>query len=238
MLLLSAMTGFNVTVRPLTPPVMGMGLWYDASDATSITIATGVSQWSDKSGNGRHLTQATGGNQPALNANGLNGLPYVSFDGTNDYMTATWASVTNPITVCAVARLRANTAFAAPMGILGNGGLGTSLDPLDLSASGNTYRMLASAVLSGGAGGATNNVWYYFTSVLNGASSLARASNVSTISTGDTGSSTASNLTIGADPGFSVFFPIDAAEILYYPSALSAADYGAVEGYLKAKWGV
>ena len=43
-----------------TPASLGgtLGLWLDASDAASITSSGGlVSQWSDKSGNGRHATQ-------------------------------------------------------------------------------------------------------------------------------------------------------------------------------------
>lgn len=57
-----------------TPAEITTGAWYDASDASTITLQTGVSQWRDKSGNNRHLNQPTGGNQPSYNIAAQNGL--------------------------------------------------------------------------------------------------------------------------------------------------------------------
>jgi hypothetical protein len=68
-------------------------VWYDASDAASITHVGGaVSQWSDKSGNGFHVVQATGANKPTYSATGLGGAqPSLSFDG-GDYLTTAGAA--------------------------------------------------------------------------------------------------------------------------------------------------
>jgi hypothetical protein len=50
-----------------------------------VTIGTGVSQWSDQSGNGFHLTQGTGGAQPTFEASGgPNSTPSILFDGSDD----------------------------------------------------------------------------------------------------------------------------------------------------------
>jgi len=55
------------TILPTDLP--GLVSWYDASDDSSITTIGGrVSQWSDKSGNGWHLTQSTSTLRP-LKAN-------------------------------------------------------------------------------------------------------------------------------------------------------------------------
>lgn len=59
--------------------------WLDANDSSSITIATGVSQWRDKSGNDRNAEQATAGSQPILVDWG-NGKNCLSFDGGNDVL--------------------------------------------------------------------------------------------------------------------------------------------------------
>lgn len=59
-------------------------LWLDGADSSTITIATGISQWADKSGNARHATQAVAANQPAYVSNGLNGQGVARFDGSND----------------------------------------------------------------------------------------------------------------------------------------------------------
>jgi hypothetical protein len=68
-----------------TPRELTTALWLDADSPSSITLnGATVSQWNDKSGNGRHATQATAANQPTYTANGLNGKPVLTFDGSND----------------------------------------------------------------------------------------------------------------------------------------------------------
>ena len=57
---LSGSTGMSYSPRQI-PGCVG---WWTARDASTITIATGVSQWGDKSGFGNHLTQATAADQP------------------------------------------------------------------------------------------------------------------------------------------------------------------------------
>lgn len=71
-----------------TPANLGasLALWLDADDASTITLnGSNVSQWSDKSGNNNNATQATAANQPTYTANGFNGKPVLTFDGT-DFM--------------------------------------------------------------------------------------------------------------------------------------------------------
>lgn len=46
-----------------------LAFWYDASDASTITLnGSNVAQWDDKSGNNRHLLQATASRQPVYNS--------------------------------------------------------------------------------------------------------------------------------------------------------------------------
>jgi hypothetical protein len=75
-----------------TPDVLRPYAWWDASDHGSISVSTGVSEWRDKSGNGKTLSQSTSGARPALTLNALNGLPVVTFDGTDDVLNAATAS--------------------------------------------------------------------------------------------------------------------------------------------------
>ena len=75
--------------------------WWDA--ALGITIATGVSQWDDQSGNGNNLLQAVGVSQPTVTASAINGRPGILFDGTNDNMTAAF-TLSQPFTIFMVAR--------------------------------------------------------------------------------------------------------------------------------------
>ena len=71
------------------PLMLGPALWLDAADASTITLnGSTVSQWSDKSGNSRHVIQATAGAQPLYSANQIGGLPALSFDGGDFLRTA------------------------------------------------------------------------------------------------------------------------------------------------------
>lgn len=73
--------------RLWSPATLRPGIWLDADDVSTITIATGVSEWRDKSGNGRHFTQATTSKQPTYNATGFNGRPTLVFDGSNSLLS-------------------------------------------------------------------------------------------------------------------------------------------------------
>ena len=65
-----------------TPASLGssLGLWLDASDATSITSSGGlVSQWNDKSGNARHAVQASASSRPTHNGAAISISDYSRF---------------------------------------------------------------------------------------------------------------------------------------------------------------
>jgi hypothetical protein len=63
--------------RLWSPSLVRPRLWFDASDISTLSSATGVSELRDKSGRGLHLSQATGGDQPLYVANRQNGLSVI-----------------------------------------------------------------------------------------------------------------------------------------------------------------
>lgn len=70
-----------------TPADITTEAWYDASDASTITSASGlVSQWDDKSGNDFHVSQPTGSLQPQTGVTTLAGKNTICFDGNDDYI--------------------------------------------------------------------------------------------------------------------------------------------------------
>ena len=69
---------------PANLPVGRLSFWQDAFDLSSIILQSGVSQWSDKSGNNRHFTQSVADNQPSYSSTAFFGLPGITFDGVND----------------------------------------------------------------------------------------------------------------------------------------------------------
>lgn len=68
-----------------------LALWYDASEAATITESSGaVSQWDDKSGNDDHLTSpGAAGTEPTTGVASHNGRNVLRLDGSNDYMRNT-----------------------------------------------------------------------------------------------------------------------------------------------------
>lgn len=68
--------------------VPGLVAWWDSSD---LVTAGAIAQHPDKSGNGNHLIQATGGAQPLVVSAGRNGRNIVRYDGVDDRMTTAGA---------------------------------------------------------------------------------------------------------------------------------------------------
>lgn len=93
-----------------------LALWLDAEDAASITLnGSTVSQWNDKSGNGRNAVQGTASNQPAYGATLISGKPALSFDGVNDSISSASTSISFS-TSASVFMVATNTGTASEFG--------------------------------------------------------------------------------------------------------------------------
>ena len=69
-----------------TPAELGasLALWLDADDAATISLnGSTVSNWNDKSGNNRHVSQATATAQPTYLSVGFSGKPSLRTDGSD-----------------------------------------------------------------------------------------------------------------------------------------------------------
>jgi hypothetical protein len=61
-----------------------LALWLDAADTSTVILnGSTVSQWADKSGNGRNASQGTAAIQPTYLATGFNGRPTLQTDGSD-----------------------------------------------------------------------------------------------------------------------------------------------------------
>lgn len=116
------------TVEQLTPALVS---WYDANDPTTITtVGSNVSEWLDKSGNNRHVTQSNGNLRPTYSASGLNGRPAVVWPTNNtgtggasgsNQVQLTWTgSAYSPIRSYAVAQWPAKAAADQRAGLFSN----------------------------------------------------------------------------------------------------------------------
>ena len=85
---------WNTTVW--NPSMISTALWLDAADATTVVSSGGrISQWSDKSGNGRNATQATGAQHPKVTAAAQNSRNVVEFDpASNSFQRLSFSRLT------------------------------------------------------------------------------------------------------------------------------------------------
>lgn len=230
-------------------------LWLDASDSSSITIVTGVSLWNDKSGNGYHVGQNTGVNQPAVIAAAQNGLDVIRFDGTNDALTrVTDTALLKNLGAGMLFAVRKATAVAATRSILGietgsGGGITRATLSVGRTASksdaggrrldANSFVNVVSSAnvdtasfeIHAGVFDYTNsNLYQYINGTLDG-------STTSFQTDGNTSNTDSANLYVGHFNS-ATYFQGDIAEIIVIHSDASTATRQFIEGYLAWKWGI
>ena len=220
----------------------GLQLWLDASDATTITESSGsVSQWDDRSGNGKHVTQAIASAQPTYSATGLNGLPTLSFDGADDTMATIAATMPTGNSARSMFVVYQPQVTSSSHSIAGQSLTGTSnswfmLQFRDDAVTGDPY-------FAGFANDLTDNqaptttakigaVTYDGTTVtlFKAGSQIAQGSKTLNTNTGI--------FRIGSSSGNSEFANMLFSEAVVVDSSLSLADRQRVEGYLAHKWGL
>lgn len=184
------------------------------------TVATGVSQWDDASGNGRHLKQAVGVSQPALQADGS-----ILFDGTDDFLRCDAFTLNQPETVYLLARQVTWTNGEHVFDGFANG-------------SGRILQLTAtpSISLNAGLSAAANTNWTVNTYAalccqFNGASSILRVNNT-TETTGDASTGNMGGFTLGASGNSVSWGNIQVKEILIFPAAHDAARRAQMIAYL------
>jgi prepilin-type N-terminal cleavage/methylation domain-containing protein len=96
--------------RLWTPADTTTAIWLDASDTSTITESDGlVSQWNDKSGNGRHVTQSNSNLRPFFSlTGGSNNLPHIFTTSQNKYLLRNTRFDTNGGFVIAVYKKNSN----------------------------------------------------------------------------------------------------------------------------------
>lgn len=238
--------------RLWTPDLARPALWLDAADASTVSVATGVSEWRDKSGNGRHFTQTTTANQPAYNRNGINGLGSISFDPTNDALQRTpeaWA-FQYPITAFIVFRAAAFTNSYNSLFEFYTASAPTTAGWSNLIKSNGKSAIYAANTAGAqpnydGTGVATyvTNRTYIFTGIHQN-NSLVGLQNGNTDGSNSGSYTLRTNLgtspfCIGSSPLFSRYTNWQIGEVIITNNAaLSTSDRLKVEGYLAWKWGI
>lgn len=218
-----------------TPLSLSPALWLDASDISTITSSNGaVSQWNDKSSNGRNVSQGTSTAQPTTGVNTQNGLNVITFDGSDWLKTA--VSTTNAVATIFGVGNHTSTALGGRF-MCGYSGLGfqTTLYPYPTVQSSGLYAGFADVF--GPANSVAANKYYFSTWRLNGTSSQVFV-NGRGGTVGNPGGLPASLGTVGARGDNALPFIGHIAEIIVVFSAVDENTRIVVENYLQKKWSV
>jgi len=244
-------------------------VWENSEPFTEpIDDGTAVRLWSDQSGNGYDATQSTTAARPTYIASGLNGLPVVRFDGTDDRLsipssTATFKFLHSDVsTVFIVAKAGVVADPGVIYGFIHNGtgtqNIGFYIRYTDASPNndrighniylGTVGQIVVSNNTSSGA--FTANQFSFLTvlskpsdAVVEERSAISINGGVSAkanFSTNTPSTSDASiDLTIGGSSTATVpFLNGDIAEIIVYNRALNTSELSQVHKYLSMKWGI
>jgi hypothetical protein len=191
-----------------------------------ITSAGGlVSQWNDQTTNARHLKQATGTNQPALNADGS-----ILFDGVDNFMKCTAFTLNQPETV-----------YVLFQQVTYTGGFvfdGNALDAGEVLQQGSSpeLRMFAGTLLPSITSLAVG-VYGILVCVFNGASSSFQH-NLNSPTTGNCGAANMGGFTLAAKGDNTVWGNIQVKECIIFAGAHDAATRTLVIGYLASVGGL
>lgn len=217
-------TGFN------PKSIENLAGWWDFNDTSTVTVQTGISAVTDKSGNGRTLLQTTTNNQPAWTASVINGKYAAVFDGVNDTLSASF-TLAQPITVFCVGRWINST---------------NTNQLFDGKSAGNTMRffilnspqcaLYAGAQLS--SVNTTLNSHAVWETVFNGtSSSIVR--NGTSIASGNAGTASPGGITLSMfGNGSSNPTASEIAAVLIYSATLTASQASAVRSWLGKLYGI
>lgn len=217
-------------VNFLPTSIAGCVMWLDAADLTSMTLnGANVSQWTDKSGSGNSVTQASSGSQPTTGGT-LNGLNTLYFTGKT--MTYTGISVSAQTVFCIYLN-NTFTPYGEPVEIgpfaffyaapSSNVGIGRTAATDEVLANWSTNGLTTSKyTIYGGTvsvSGSTTSVLYF------------NGNQVASTTVSSSGGVTHYNIGHygGATTGY-------LAEVLIYNSVLNQTNRQNVESYLAQKW--
>jgi hypothetical protein len=225
-------------------------LWLDAmnpaGNGTRPSDGTAVSSWTDLSGNGNTVVQATGANQPIFKVNIINGKPVIRFNGTNNFLqktSATAMSSTNTLFVVGTINANATnrgTFFDYSTTVATNTGVNFLVE----SGGGIHYITGFYDGTLDQANSATitlpkTNVFHIYNDGANGFL-YGKQTSLASVATGNTNNTGTRAYTLGSLFGSvaNYFLNGDIAEILFYSGQLSNANATAVLGSLAGKWGL
>lgn len=223
---------YSATAGHCLPSACGSNaLWIDASDGQTVTTSgAAVTLVSDRSGNGRSVSQSSSSMRPTLSSATRNGKKYLEFLG-GQKLSSTNITIAQPLTMFAVAR--SGEVSNTNRQVVGNA---PNVAPV-IYMNGGAWRQYAGAEVTSSKSIDTD--WHYISAVYNGSSSTMYVDGVPVITSGNPGSTgwsnAAFNIGNSSDNGFGWIG--DIGEVMLFSKALTDAERQHTEKYLARKWG-
>lgn len=229
----------TTTTTFLPTSIAGCSLWLDGADAATLTQGGGtVSQWSDKSGNARHITQATTGNQPTYSSTSN----AVVFTGSQYLNIPTALAATTPVYTIFVVERRAS---ANVMFFIGQYNLMSANTALILGYNSATVSHHTTAYVSdcqvtvptyAGASEPMRINRYDYTGTTR--ATFINGGALSTTQSFSATLTTWSSANVGIGFGTIYGYIGNIHEIIFYNATLTTTQQQTIESYLAQKWGL
>jgi hypothetical protein len=225
--------GLN-SFKPLGLPIL-TNLWghYDASATNNVVDSTFVNQFTDQSGNGRHLTSTSNPRRPYVVSASKNGLNTLRFSGGQGQTTSS-QTLDGPFTVFTVFKMYSMASYNSIWDGVNNnqGNFAANSDSgtqVGFFTNGWLFQMPAS-----------NNTWYRSTIVANsgGGQSLMYLNDSTPSTATEDGTPNFGGFRVGEGDGGGENANMEFAELVVYTGALSAPQRSEINQYLSAKWAI
>lgn len=233
------------------PAIAGQVLWLDAADASTIRDADGdnagtgtgganngfagtVATWVDKSGSGFNVTQSTAANRPTYTVGALNGQNVITFDGTNDKLTNTGATIAGNDYTMFIVFDRSIAGGRDGVVELGNGG---SRNALFVNDSANKLGFYANGAFFNSTNVYTPGTYEVVTMMHDVTALSLWRNNVQEVNATATTRTSTTGIYVGDDSSGSDELNGHIAEIIVYDRDLTADERRDVQNYLAGKWG-
>ena len=220
-------------------------LWLDGDDDASFTYSSGseVSQWGDRSGGARHVSQATVGKQPTRSANALNGKDIVIFTRANaDCLRRAGTSFITGTTLTVFVVAYMDGAPAGNDRILG---FNSQFDEdyqltgaAAIYASGTGYPAAYRNADKSQASSFMHSQWLTITSIFDGINHTMKTGATAYTAVASTGSFAIQDINVACVKDGTQTGNVRIAEIIVYSDAKNTTDQTTVRSYLASKWGV
>lgn len=223
-----------------TPARIATAQWFDAADASTITLnGSTVSQWADKSGNGRHMTQSTASLQPTWAVSSFS-LPSVNFVAHEMLSNAISAS-NSDFAVYAILKQTKTTTnnndslFSTRTNVNGSFQIASNLTQLVASGQNLSGSFIANVIDTSIAANyriirlesTITEIKTYLNSNLSATSAAGNSFNASPTL----------GFQLGRNRGGGAYLWADHAEWVITPSVQGAPTSDRIEGYLAWRWG-